>query len=278
MFKPFSPGGLLVLIPGFGMPHLETKRAILKNNLATLGHLLEIQAFPWIHLTLCIYDTTTPNLLNTIDALIQKSPFVRFPNAHYQIHFNPGIVGHFMLRHAHPATLEALNLSHVFLLLDDVELPATTWTPALWTRFLGDYTHHSLNILSPTMTPDSKILFPFMTSTSEKLLTLVSACEMFCYFMDLASWQRYYEELSPDHPKLWGIDLVLKKHLGFRVGMAHYAQMRHYFQSTPAPDDPSFARMETYLHKFGETQASLAHQPAILAILPSVSLSAPPPH
>jgi len=70
-----------------------------------------------------------------------------------------------------------------------------------------------------------------------------------------------------EHPLLWGIDLVLTKHLGFKVALLNYCEMKHYYQQkqTNESDIEPFLQMAKYLSKFGETQESLSHQPAILS-------------
>lgn len=249
------------MIPGFGAPHLETKWRILKNNLVVLNDLENLNLFDKIHLTVCVYD---PNLQSIEEQLYEYvSPAISL-----RVIREPGIVGQFMLRYAHPDDLDALEVSHCFLLLDDVELIRESWS---WPKWIYDYDRFHLNLLSPTMTHDSKCLFPYMLqqsiSKSGDRLAITSAAEMFCYYMDATTWRRYYAELSPDHPWLWGIDLVLTKHLGFRVGLAHYITFRHHYQTIPSDNEDTrtrFKAMEDYLRKYGETQASLANQPAVL--------------
>jgi hypothetical protein len=256
--------GLYVLIPGFGAPHLDHKLAILENNLGVLNDLVDAALFPDIYLTLCIYDTDP----ETLTRVHEKIHTCLSPTVRCTIHKAPGIVGEFMLRHAAPESLEAAGITHCFLLLDDVELTRKSWD---WTKWTTDYDRFHLNLLSPSMTRDSKYLFAYMlhhpAPACGDRIAITSAAEMFCYYMDMPTWRRYYAELSPNLPLLWGIDLVLTKHLGFRVGVSHYATFKHHYQTVPTDDDTTrhrFQQMQTYLKKFGETQESLSHQPAVL--------------
>ena len=271
-----NPEALFVLIPGFGRPNIDHKFSLLVNNLTVLSRLCDTQLFHKIYLTICLYDTdstveASAERIETLFALFRD----QFPNRfEFALHCAPGIVGQFMLRHAAPSALKGLDasISYCMLLLDDVELNAIEWTPHTWQRVFQDYKRHRLSILSPTLTPNSKYLFPYMLQRKfpggTDVLTITSACEMFCYLMSFDIWERYVAELRDDHPLLWGIDLVLTKHLGFRVGMIHYGSVRHHYQSVQDPTNPAtteaFRQMEHYLSKFNETQQSLAHQPAVL--------------
>lgn len=252
--------GLFVLIPGFGSPHLEHKLQILKNNVAALNDLLALGVFERIALTICVYEPgfCLPELTEWMS-----------PRTALQVIYEPGIVGQFMHRHADPEGLNILRMSHCLVLLDDVELTHSPTAPFPWLKMINDYDRLHLNLLSPTMTHDSKCLFPYLLQRNAVAdrVAITSAAEMFCYYMDAATWSRYYAELSPEHPWLWGIDLVLTKHLGFRVGLAHYATFRHHYQTVPTDNADTRARfkaMEDYLATYGETQASLATQPAVL--------------
>ena len=250
-----------VIIPGFGSPHLLEKRRIFSNNL----HVLSRYPFEW-NLTVCIYDTN-PTILQDLDTLIQS---IVPPTTQWNLYQHPGIVGQFIKKYASPTLFSNELTGNIFLLLDDVELVASTWS---WQKLLEDYQRFHLNIASPTMTLDSKYLFPFMLTKpvlcekSIDSVMITSACEFFCYFMDLESYRIYYNEIDENHPWMWGIDLVLTKHLNMLIGMFHHLQMKHYFQNTTTYNEQTlevFEKMNQYLSKFQETQQSLALQPAIL--------------
>jgi hypothetical protein len=265
-----------VLVPGFGQPNLPHKLSILENNLGVLSLLHFTGRFQTLRMTVCLYDTGDI-LLETLQAVQNRLRAIqlRFPQFfEFQTPCAPGIVGQFMIRHANPDALLERDpaLSHCMILLDDVELNASQWTSDTWERVFHDYQRQHLHILSPTMCPQSKYLFPYMLQRKypgdHDVLSITSACELFCYLMSMDAWRTYYAELRDEHPLLWGIDLVLTKHLHLRVGMIHYATLRHYYQSVQHPycesSQEAFRQMQLYLSKFGETQQTLAHQPAIL--------------
>ena len=267
---------IFIMIPGFGQPHREHKLEILKNNLEVISLLYFTHIFQKVYLTVCLYDEDEDalDILQRVQTMFREFQ-CRFPKFfEFDTLCSPGIVGQFMLRHASPDVLIQRHplIAYCMILLDDVELNANEWTSDTWRRIFYDYHRHGLNILSPTMTSNSKYLFPYMLQRKFPdgidTLSITSACEMFCYIMSFDTWRRYVSELREEHPLLWGIDLVLTKHLGFRVGMIHYATLIHYYQSVQDPDSEAtmdaFRQMARYLRKFNETQQSLANQPAVL--------------
>lgn len=244
---------LSIFIPGFGAPHIEDKIVILNRNLET------ISAFPWnVHVHICIYDPS-PETVDLVQYTLEKYE----PKVKSTVHVEKGIVAQFIVRHGHPSVLKS---RYVMILLDDVLL--SNWS---WSKLLFDYHEHNIDIMSPSMTLDSKYVFQYMLHKPEDnvcdILRITSACELFCYFMRHEVYEAYYQELSEDHPWLWGIDLVLTKHLGLRVAIMNYMQMKHFFQNTNTfceNDIIAFEKMNHYLSKFGESQESLANQPACL--------------
>lgn len=274
-----KPSHLHVIIPGFGNPHLEDKLRIFKNNLRVLSYYPEK-----VSITVCIYDKHPETQLHIQEIIQQSQSQSSHETMHVRIIQQEGIVGGFIKKYAHPDDLKSMNVDYVLLLLDDVELMVkdgdigkinhhSEWKN-IWTKLLYDYQRHHMDIASPSMTHDSKYLFPHMLHQSYvnsnavvDTIRIVSACEFFCYFMRLEIYERYYQQIHETHPWMWGIDLVLTKHLGFCVGIVQYLQMKHYYQNTSTYNDAQlevFEKMNQYLATFGETQQSLALQPAIL--------------
>jgi hypothetical protein len=201
---------LFVLIPGFGEPHWDEKCAILDKNLAV------IRRGPWqtVETHVCVY-TTTGRRLDHVERIVP--------------HYAPGIVGKFMLEHAHPDALQAKGFTHLLLLLDDVELQ----DDVDWARALRLYDDLTLDVVSPCLTTDSQVQYPYMVTkaaTSNADAFLVNACEMFCYLMDMHGLRRYYRLLDPENPWLWGIDLILVKHGKLRVALLNRMTAKHWYK------------------------------------------------
>lgn len=235
---------LWLIVPGFGAPHLEEKRRILESNLASLAR------GPWeaIHVDVHVYDAA-PEALEAARAAVGAVADAR-------VFQRPGIVGEFVAASfADPPP----TFSHTCILLDDVELqPDVDWRAAADALdALG------IDVLSPTLTADSPTCFAYMKAGGSATIDVVSACELFCYLATpaaLATWVAHY---SADNPWVWGMDLILRKHMGLRVGMLRSMTMRHHFSAAPNPR--THQQMVAYLARYGETQASLALQPAVVA-------------
>jgi hypothetical protein len=259
---------LFVIVPGFGEPNVTHKCQILESNLTILNLLKQTSLFSHVHITICIYDSD-PTTAAAVHSLLKNAYKNSEGFIKWSIKIHSGIVGQFLLEHANPEDLKP-DERFIMILLDDVELTRGLWTSMRWINVFYDISCQRLDVFSPTLSAESKCLFPYMrqrTALGADALSMTSACELFCYILPRTSYERYYRELSPDHPWLWGIDLVLHKHLRFRVGLSHYVSMRHHYQSTPNTSETSiaaFEAMKTYLNKYEETQESLAIQPAVL--------------
>ena len=220
---------LFVLVPGFGEPHSEEKLRILRNNIAY------IRSGPWssIKIVVACYDDT-PIDHEGVEVVRQK-----------------GIVSDFILRLAHPDTLSEFD--HILLVLDDVEFvgPHMPWEDILLLKSLS-----RADIISPTMTRDSKIQYEYMLSQNSNVTRVSRICEFFCYLMDThRSYRTYYERLlDPENPWMWGADLVLHRCGGLGVGLVDDFQVRHWYKGesyqTVRDRDPH-KDMERYLAKKG---------------------------
>jgi hypothetical protein len=254
---------LFVLVPGFGHPHVDLKRHILISNLSLLS------TFPGkVDVLVCHYSTDVDLAL----------PPTSYNNHHLGINIikEPGIVAQFIHRHAEPVALASQGYTHVMLLLDDVQLNPRdfSWPTAL--TYLHDF---HLDVLSPSLTHDSKYVFPWMLTHIQDgtHLHIVPCCELFCYLLPMASFARYYAYLDPENnPWNWGLDMMLHKVCDLRVGIANDLTMKHYLvtqnhgtaSSSPTSASASassthnpFDQVVTYLKKYGQTRELLSHQP-----------------
>lgn len=231
------PSGLFAIIPGFGGPNVDTKIEILRLNLRA------IQAYTWQHLKLriCVYDDTQ------LPLAITNLPFV-------EVVREPGIVGEFLMRHADPSTIEPC-FDTVLMLLDDVLLAS----PFPWDNIFKWKNEFHLDIMSPALTKDSKFVYPYMLQNTETspayTLRIMRVCEFFCYIMDRASYTRFYSHLDNNNPWLWGLDLIMEKHLHLRVGIMNTVLMKHFYQGECYKCRPDKKPTDGYnyvLQKYGE--------------------------
>ena len=251
---------LFVIVPGFGAPHIEKKREILKSNLAIL------RSHPWtsLEVVVCAYDTqesthdthvsTHDTHVSTHDTHVstydsQESTPIRW------IH-EKGVVGDFIRRHANPTT------DYVMILLDDVELQPDV----NFTQLLAFQRQFQFDILSPTLTRKSKYQFEYMrTNPFEPYdIKVTACCECFCLFFPIHAYQKYRALLSPENPWLWGLDMMLWKVFGFKIGMLNRMTMMHHYKGESyAAHLPNPAEGYQYeIKKYNVNNDDLVNQPA----------------
>lgn len=235
---PFmSPPSLFVVIPGFGAPNVSAKLQILEKNLQV------ITSYDWRHLLIriCVYDDT---------------PLPDWVTQHPNLELirERGIVAEFLIRHANPSTIPP-HFNYFMGLMDDILLG----TPFPWPRVLRWMDELKLDIISPSLTHDSKHVYKYMLqdASSQPLyhLRMTRVCEFFCYIMPRASYDRYYTHLDPQNPWLWGLDIILERHLQMRVALMNVVLMKHFFQSEgyqARPDKPPMDGYHYTLKKYGE--------------------------
>lgn len=231
------PSSLFVVIPGFGAPNVATKLQILQQNLNL------ITSHPWTRLkiTICVYDDT-------------EFPEWVINHPHIQIIREKGIVAEFLIRHANPQIIP--DEYDLFMgLMDDILLGA----PFPWTQVLTWMDDFKLDIISPSLTQDSKHVYKYMlqdtASQPHYTLRITRVCEFFCYIMPRSSFNRYYQHLDAKNPWLWGLDIILERRLHMRVAMMNTVVMKHFFQSQgyhARPDAPPMDGYHYTLKKYGE--------------------------
>ncbi len=228
---------LFVVIPGFGGPNVATKLQILEKNVGL------IMTHPWkrILIKICVYDDSE------LPEWVTNHP-------HIQVIREKGIVAEFLIRHANPQNMpEEFDL---FMgIMDDILLG----TPFPWHTILGWMEDFQLDIISPSLTHDSKHVYRYMlqdmASQPPYTLRMTRVCEFFCYIMPRDSFTRYYQHLDVNNPWLWGLDIILERHLNMRVGMMNTILMKHFFQSQGyqvRPDAPPMDGYHYTLKKYGE--------------------------
>lgn len=243
---------LFVIVPGFGNPHAEHKFHILRNNLA------KIRQYQWRRLVLriCVYDLSL-----TIPEDLARDPQIEWV-------FEKGIVGQFIKKYAKPDDVAAF--SHVLMILDDVELKddVSFATILRWEDFFR------FDIMSPSMTCDSKYQFDYMLTSTQLSydIAVTVACEAFCYFMRVDAYsQRYYPHVDGvDNPWMWGLDMCLWMKFGIKIGIMNKMTMKHHYKNecySLRPDqNPTDGYIKT-LAKYGLDTDMLASQMAKLYVI-----------
>lgn len=244
------PPSLFVIVPGFGRPHLAEKFDILRNNLQV------IQSYPWskLKIRVCVYD---PDAIASLPEDLRNHPDIEWI-------VEPGIVGQYIKRNAHPETVA--GYTYMLIVLDDIKLHNNVSFDTLL-RYDAMF---RFDIYSPSMCSESKYQFEYMLSKPAMIshILATTACEAFCYFMPLASFTKYYEHIEPDkNPWLWGMDMCILKCIGLRPAILNHMVMTHYYKNEcyalRADKDP----VEGYnyvMEKYGVSTAELSEQKAVL--------------
>lgn len=253
---------LYVLISGFGLPHWDHKVEILKNNLEKIH-----DSKVWKKVQVCICQYSDPTLYQLPKELMDLYSI--------EIIYEKGIVGEFIHRYASPDCIA--NYDYILCLLDDIELQQINWNPMIhYVKAL------EFDLLSPALSSDSKYQYTYMLQEPYNLATIkvTACCEYFCIFANTRNFKKYYEHVDPNNPWMWGLDLILTKHLGLKVGVVNTMVMKHWYKNECYQDRPDISPMIGYdaiVAKFGETKEALAEQKAVLYyVVDPINIARPP--
>lgn len=199
---------LFAIIPGFGMPEIDQKERILRGNLGVLR-----AAWPALHVRVCCYEAGyafPQDIASQIESVHE-----------------PGIIGQFLLKYAHPEEVAAHGATHVAILMDDVEL-----LPGVDFRvMLGVLKKMAGHVVSPVLTSDRPSPWPFMNHRPHEApgtAIRAGACELFFMVMPLPGYARYFSGLDWRNPWCWGVDLSMQAR-GLSSILFNDMQVRHWF-------------------------------------------------
>jgi hypothetical protein len=235
-----------VLITGFGPPHWNHKLEILETNLE------KITKHPWTDINIKVCQYASPRDYHIPESLIEKYKL--------DVIYEPGIVGDFIRKHANPVNI--INYDYLLLLLDDIELIDIDFNKLI--KYQKEF---NLDILSPCLTVDSKFQYPYLLHEPVNYqLKLTNVCEYFCMFFKTSLFDKYYNYIYEDNPWMWGLDLVLGKHLGLKIGIVNSMQMKHWYKNESYNDRLDVNPAEgfhRFINRFNETPDSLALQRSV---------------
>lgn len=196
---------ILCFIPGFGEPYMERKIAIFKENYnKILRQQLNIQYI------ICCYQSNAD--LIKIDNFFNKN--------NIKIIYEKGIVVDFIVKYLNPKKIDN-DINRILILFDDIELLNVNFTD-LDNLLLS----HKLDIISPSLSKNSVYSHPYMLTTGNNTLRIVTHLELFFYYMSCESFYKYYEYLDVKNKWAWGIDLIIGKTLS--LGLVDFMTMRHH--------------------------------------------------
>ncbi len=244
---------LLVVIPGFGDPEWDRKVDVLYQNMAILEK-------PWVWSVDYVICQYTPETVRRLPDELRTRPNVRVIDCSKD---DVPVLGNNLLKYVPPGYVESKGYTHVMLLLDDILLDKATVN-------LEDIKKlqeaAKLDVVSPALKKEGMSYWTYMATphardprvNKDPILRIMNRCELFCYFMTPDAYQRYYGFIHPKNPWLWGMDMMLRTHMEFRVGIIHPMKMLH--QPSSHDQDRQNARakeMEEYFTMHSVTKDRL---------------------
>ncbi len=226
---------LFVIVPGFGQPQTKLKEEILQHNVR------RVLTGPWtkVQWNVCCFDDSPLPELPTDPRLTVRE--IR----------EKGMPGNFLKRHATPEVVREYD--YILIIFDDVLL----YDNVYFQRMIYLYEWFRLDVLSPSLTTDSDSVFKYMITQPEQAYELKTTpvCELLCYFMNATAFARYYEHIDEENPWLWGLDMILERHIGLRVGILNRMNMKHFIKGEGYKVYPSKSPYEGYeymIRKYNE--------------------------
>lgn len=225
----------LVVIPGFGNPHYDHKLEILRHNLDVLAPL-----------------DATVRLFSYKDATPELEELCNIYN-NLEVTYEKGIIGEFLIRHITPAFVDRGGFERVIIILDDVELDASSFD----LMYIETLRHrYDLDIISPRISMPDKTYWQHMVhcnNASSSDVSRVSMLELFCYYMTADAYKKYYSYLDGDNPWIWGMDFMVYFEMGLKCALASTMLMHHHYYGTGAvKKEPDPRECGTrYLRKHG---------------------------
>lgn len=247
---------LHVFVSGFGSPHIEEKIRILWNNMSNINR------YKWskIQYTICCYDNS------------DMTQFEKHSNI--TIIRDRLIVGQYIQKYLVPGT-ESTSYDYILCILDDIELQ----NDIDWGKIIHYSRYFQIDIISPSMTLDSKYQFIYMLhdkNHSTNCIKITAALEYFCYFMTSESYNKYYPHVDGNrNPWMWGLDMVLNKHLCLRLGIINHMTMKHWYKNESYSLHPETNPCDGYnyvLKKYNDTTDGLAMQKSIFYIIYDIGI------
>jgi hypothetical protein len=214
-----SSNRILVVIPGFGQPHVENKLKVLKGNLNLICQTNASLGQTNASLDLILFHYSIDDNLNVSDHLEdQKERFGKIT-----IINEKGILGQFIYKYLKQELIE--NYDYVFMILDDIVLQPNFNLD----QMIQIYQEHQFSLLSPSLTPGSRTCHRDMISLkNNKGGRVVTVVEFFCYLMSGKKFIEYQALFTTDTVWCWGLPRVLHP-IGWKNGILDCMTMHHLY-------------------------------------------------
>lgn len=241
---------LLVLVPGIGEPHWDTKMGFLANNhraiLATLPPDMEL------HYLILQYSPGRTIPMETLAPL---------PASRVSIVEHPGLLGENLHRFAKPEWVARFD--YVFMMLDDIEFGASVpWDDLLFV--LGNPAFGTPAIVSPCLKTQQCSSWDYMRHISglqEPTVICRNKCEFFVYFMRADAYTQYYRYIDPTNPFLWGMDFLLATVMGLPPAILNHWVITHHYRGTSPASRHAMEQATAYMERRGLSYADAHRAP-----------------
>jgi len=206
---------ILVAVCGIGKPNFDTKLSSNIKNIKIINQTAPVA-----------YNNNIDFLFFAYDDSLQES-LIEYDNC--KIIRESGFVGEFIYRHLQPTMVS--HYDRIIVMLDDIEIQQNFDLSTVFD--IQDM--HGFDIISPTLTIDSKINHEFM-KTRESLpnnsVMNTGFAEFFMYIMKPASdgyakWLSCFDEQTKT---MWGIDIILNLELKLKLGLINDMTVKHLFK------------------------------------------------
>jgi hypothetical protein len=206
------PSNILVVIPGFGSPHLAQKRALFGANVAAIAREAGLVGSR-IHFKVFQYDVNTQNeeqMLLEAAAGSLAADFLLSNHSTISISViqRPGAVSTFLREGVTPSSVSEYDL--ILILLDDVELPPDfSLVRARATALSRGVDIVALPVSDAGVGSPHALMRRQDVNLDGHVGRLVNMAELFVYILDPLSYSRYYDLLDPVSEWGWGVDFSL---------------------------------------------------------------------
>ena len=222
----------LIVIPGFGAPHIQEKLEILKHNLPFFEPLhADIHIF--------CYSEEAVGALGMLEVPCMK------------VTYEKGIIAQFLHRHITPHVTDRYD--RIIITLDDVQFDSSVDFAKLWDLKIVN----GLDVVSPVLAERQMSWWPHMIhdpSPNAAVIRHLTMMELFCYVMDTKAYKKYYNFIDPANPWTWGMDFLIYHEMKLNVALVNNMRIYHKFSNPRLPEhsDPN-ADAKAYLAKYGLT-------------------------
>jgi hypothetical protein len=222
----------LIVIPGFGAPHILEKLEILKHNLTFFEPLhADIHIF--------CYSEEAVGALGMLEVPCMK------------VTYEKGIIAQFLHRHITPHVTDRYD--RIIITLDDVQFDSSVDFAKLWDLKIVN----GLDVVSPVLAERKMSWWAHMIhdpSPKASVIRRLTMTELFCYVMDKEAYKKYYNFIDPANPWTWGMDFLIYHEMKLNVALVNNMCMHHHFSNPRLPEhsDPRIDA-EAYLAKYGLT-------------------------